>query len=206
MHPNLNFRKASPAQNLYLARARGFVTLAINDENGPLISQIPFLVSADDDFVEAHLVRSNPILARLEKEIPAVLSISGSDAYISPDWYGIDDQVPTWNYVTVQLRGKLQRLPQDALTSHLKRLSAQFERLLLPKPMWTLDKMNDDALHRMMRMIVPVRLEITDIDGTWKLGQNKSDEVRLAAADGVAETGIGMETAKIAELMRNPPW
>jgi transcriptional regulator len=33
--------------------------------------------------------------------VPSTLIVNGVDGYISPDWYGIDGQVPTWNYVTV---------------------------------------------------------------------------------------------------------
>ena len=34
------------------------------------------------------------------------LIVEGPEGYISPDWYGVADQVPTWNYVAVHLVGK----------------------------------------------------------------------------------------------------
>ena len=55
MHPNPVFRKADPEQNIEFARKRGFGTLAINGENGPLISHVPFILSNDGSFVEAQL-------------------------------------------------------------------------------------------------------------------------------------------------------
>lgn len=57
----------------------------------------------------------------------------------------------------------------------------------------------------MMRQIVPDRLTVTGIDGTWKLNQNKPDKVRLRAADKVAEDGMGSERAALAILMPTPP-
>lgn len=57
----------------------------------------------------------------------------------------------------------------------------------------------------MMRQIVPCRMEITAVDGTWKLGQNKPDAARLAAADGLEDAGIGAEAAALAGLMRQLP-
>ena len=57
----------------------------------------------------------------------------------------------------------------------------------------------------MMRQIVPCRLTITDIQSTFKLNQNKPDDVRLRAADNMAQSGIGMETNALADLMRSPP-
>ncbi len=122
---------------------------------------------------------------------------------ISPDWYGIDDQVPTWNYVAVHMTGMLERRPQEELLDLLDRQSALFENRLLPKVPWTTAKMQDETMQKLMRMIVPCRMKVTGIDGTWKLGQNKADTVRLSAAEGVASHGFGVETDLIAALMRN---
>ncbi|WP_049641515.1 FMN-binding negative transcriptional regulator [Candidatus Rhodobacter oscarellae] len=205
MHPNPAFRKPDTARNIAFARARGFGTLALNAEGGPLISHIPFVLAEDGGFVELHLVRSNPILRLLDAPQPAVIAIPGPDSYISPDWYGIDDQVPTWNYVAVHLRGPLERLPQGELRGLLDRLAAHFEPRLAPKPPWIADKMTPEALEKLMRQIVPCRMQVEAINGTWKLNQNKDDDVRLRAADAVTARGIGSELDALGALMRTPP-
>ena len=205
MHPNQTFRKANDELNISFARERSFGTLAINAENGPLLSHIPFLLSEDGTYLEAHLVRSNPILKYLDSESDAVFAVIGGDTYISPDWYEIDNQVPTWNYVAVHIRGKLKRLPQDQLPGILERLSDQFETRLLPKPIWKMDKVEKAALEKMQRMIVPISMRVTSVDGTWKLAQNKPEETRLAAAKQVKTNGIGQNTGQIASLMGKPP-
>ena len=206
MHPNSAYRKAEDAQNIAFARDRAFGTLAINAESGPLISHIPFQFSADGTYLEAHLVRSNPILRALKDgPIDAVIAMSGADAYISPDWYGVSDQVPTWNYVAVHLRGTLRALPQGDLQGVLERLSGAMEERLLPKPIWTMEKMGDGVAEKMMRMIAPIGMEVSGIDGTWKLGQNKADEVRMRAAEAVAAAPSGQEVAALSDLMRDPP-
>lgn len=204
MHPNPIYRTADAARNLAFARDRGFGALAVSDPQGgaPLLSHIPFVLSEDGAMAELHLVRSNPIARALRSPLPARLAVSGPDSYISPDWYGMEDQVPTWNYVAVHLTGRLELCPQGELRGFLDRLSAQFEARLAPKPEWRADKLDPDALARLMRMIVPARLHIEATDGTWKLAQNKPEAARLAAADGVAETGIGAECAALADLMR----
>ena len=67
------------------------------------------------------------------------------------------------------------------------------------------DKMDPEALARMRRMIVPLRMSIEDVQGTWKLNQNKSDAARLAAADHLETSASGHELAALAQLMRTPP-
>ncbi len=205
MHPNLNFRKASDKLNIDFARDRSFGTLAMNAENGPLLAHIPFLLSEDGAYLEAHLVRSNPILKLLENPQKAVISIIGTDSYISPDWYEVDDQVPTWNYVAVHLRGEMQRLAQDKLPGILEHISNNFETRLAPKQPWKMDKVSPPVLAKMQRMIVPISMQVATIDGTWKLAQNKPDEVRMAAANQVEAHGIGQEVKTLAGLMRTPP-
>ncbi|MEJ6708753.1 MAG: FMN-binding negative transcriptional regulator [Amylibacter sp.] len=206
MHPNSAYRKADDQQNIAFARGRAFGNLVINVDGGPLVSHIPFQLSVDGTYLEAHLVRSNPILRALKDGLlEAVIAVSGADAYISPDWYGVADQVPTWNYVAVHLRGTLRALPQEDLQGVLERLSGAMEERLLPKPVWTMGKMGDGVAEKMMRMIAPIGMDVSSIDGTWKLGQNKPDEARIGAADGVLSSDLGAETVALATLMREPP-
>lgn len=200
MHPNPIYRREERARHLTFARDRAFGTLAVNADPAPLLSHIPFLLDETGDTAHLHLVRSNPI-ARLGA-VDAVIAVTGPDGYVSPDWYGLDDQVPTWNYVAVHLRGRLVPLPQDTMRGVLDRLSAHFETGLAPKRPWTVDKMTPEVLERMMRQIRPFRFDITGVDGTWKLGQNKSDDARIGAANAL-ESGTGSELAALAVLMRD---
>ena len=201
MHPNPAFRHEGRARNIAFARERAFGTLAVNGDDGPLTSHVPFLLDPDGRQAELHLVRSNPI-ARLGEATKAVINVMGPDSYISPDWYGVIDQVPTWNYVSVRLRGALHPMPHDDLHAMLDNLSAHFETLLLPKTPWTSEKMSNGVMEKMMRAIQPFRFEVTSIEGTWKLGQNKPDEVRIAASDQIAAFGQGLEISTLAALMR----
>ena len=85
--------------------------------------------------------------------------------YITPSIYP-DEQYPGWNYVAVHLTGMMELRPHDELQGLLERQSAFYEQRLLPKPPWTTDKMTPEALDRMMRMIVPCRIQMDDIQGT----------------------------------------
>ncbi|OUS04147.1 negative transcriptional regulator [Rhodobacterales bacterium 52_120_T64] len=202
MHPNPVFRKSSHASALEFAKQRGFGILSINGEDGPIAAHVPFIISPDGTYIEAHVMRSNPIARALKTPQSALLAVSGPDGYISPDWYGVEGQVPTWNYLAVHIRGQLTLLPQDDLRGVIERLSDEFEARLAPKPIWKTDKVPADALDKMMRMIVPIRLDITSIDSTRKLGQNKPDTARARAADGLETSNAGSELSALAQMMR----
>lgn len=72
------------------------------------------------------------------------------------------------------------------MKDHVDALSAVHETRLLPKKPWHSDKMSEGTLPRMMRMILPFRLLITSVEGTWKLNQNKPAEARAKAARALA--------------------
>jgi transcriptional regulator len=205
MHPNPVFRQEPRDRNLAFARARGFGVLTVNGPDGPLAAHVPFLLYDDAAHADLHLARSNPI-ARAGLPAPALLAVAGPDTYVSPDWYGphtqVPDQVPTWNYVAVHLRGVLEPLPEDALRPHVDALSAEHERRIADKAPWTSAKMTEGAMPRMMRMILPFRLRITAVEGTWKLNQNKAPEVRARAAEHLAKGHPAAQA--IAALMRDP--
>jgi transcriptional regulator len=202
MHPNPVYHDAGSAQNIAFARERGFGVLAATGPEGLLMSHIPFMLSEDGTVAELHLVRSNPIARALKEPLQVKIAVSGPDSYISPDWYGVADQVPTWNYVAVHLTGVLELRPREELHDLLDRQSAMYEDRLLPKPPWKTEKMTPDVMAKMMRMIVPCRMDVTGVDGTWKLGQNKPDAVRIAAADQAAGYGFGSEADVLAAIMR----
>lgn len=200
MHPNSAFRTEPRERNIAFARDRAFGTLAVNGENGPLISHVPFLLSEDGTVLETHLVRSTPLSRALPAQ--AVMAITGPDAYISPDWYEMADQVPTWNYVAVHLRGRLEARPAEEMRALLERQSRQYEEWLLPKRPWTLDKTPEDLVARLMRAIVPVRMHVESADGTWKLTQNKPAQARLSAARHLETFGRDPEARLLAALMK----
>ncbi len=202
MHPNPTFRNTPEAQALQFAAERGFGILSINGPDAPLTAHVPFVIAGNR--LRAHLVASNSLLRALtDGARPALMSVSGPDSYISPDWYELEDQVPTWNYIAVNLRGSLAAMPQGQLRAVLDETSDAFETRLLPKPVWKTTKMPDEALDRMMRQIRPVEMVIESVESTFKLGQNKPDTARLAAADKVDSDGIGHELGALAERMRN---
>ena len=75
------------------------------------------------------------------------------------------------------------------------------EQRLAPKTPWKIDKMEADIYEKMQRQIVPIAMDIEDIQGTWKLSQNKPAKVREGAMSGVENARIGTGIDEIVRLM-----
>jgi len=204
MHPNPVFRREPEARALEVARDRGFGILSVAGPDMVLAAQVPFVM--DGGKIACHLVRSNPVARHLKNgPAKALMAIWGPDAYISPDWYGEADKVPTWNYVAVHLRGELSLLPEERLKPHLEALSAEFENRL-PKAPWKLDKLSEETLNSLLRQIVPAEMTIESVDSTFKLNQNRGASARNKAAAVLAAGGTpGMETEALSALMQAVP-
>jgi transcriptional regulator len=104
--------------------------------------------------------------------------------------------------VAIHIRGELRALAAADLRPHLEALTARNEGKLAPKKPWTMDKMDPEAAERMMRMLLPVEMDLREIASTYKLGQNRGEEARNNAAGALEVSSIGQETGRLASLMR----
>ena len=132
--------------------------------------------------------RGNGIVRGLESA-EALFVVNGPDGYISPDWYGLPDQVPTWNYLTLEMQGAVTKMSRETLIAQADALSLQHETQLAPKPVWTRAKMADGLFDKMLGGIFGYEMRITGWRGTAKLGQNKSPEARANVADALEARG-----------------
>lgn len=155
---------------------RAFAHLFAATPEGPRVAHVPLIVTGDGA-LRFHLARSNALTPHLDGA-RAVASLAGPDAYVSPDWYGSADQVPTWNYVAVEAEGTVRRLSEADLAAQADALSAAHEARLAPKPPWTRAKMSPGRFEAMLPAIVGFEMTLTALRGTRKLGQNKTESER----------------------------
>lgn len=181
MHPNRAFCWEDRDAMRALVNDIGFGTLFAGTPDGPRAAHLPVVM--DDDRLTFHLARGNGITRHLDGST-ALFSLLGPDAYVSPDWYGLGpDQVPTWNYLSVELEGRVSRLTDAQLLDQIDALADRHERRIMDKQPWTRDKADPDYVAGLLRGITGFALEITAWRGTMKLAQNKPVEARLAVAD-----------------------
>ena len=205
MHPTSKFHWTDRDELLEFVGARAFATIVAALDGRYAVAQAPLLI--DEDRVLLHLSRANPIAKAMPLRVVAI--VDGPDAYVSPDWYaseptgeqvpgvrqganslhgalGRPEQVPTWNYVAVEIEGKLASTDDAMLRTILERTSAEFERRIPDKRPWTIDKLTPGAFAAMSRGIVGATLSLDSLRGTRKLSQNKPDAARAGVRDALA--------------------
>lgn len=198
MHPNLAFRHADRALLETLLEEIGFGTVFAATPDGPRVAHVPLLWTGDGA-VQFHLARGNALTRHLEGAT-ALLVVNGPDAYVSPRWYpdGGADQVPTWNYVALELEGRVRRMDAEGLLGQVTALSERHEARVAQGQPWTIDKLSESRKTALLGAIVGFELEVLAWRETVKLSQNKSPDQRRALADGIEAEG----SAAMAQLMR----
>ena len=196
--------KSDRAASLAFAEARGFGTVCAFDGKKPIASLLPFYLSyADDGTPRAlfHVARGNPLVKLADGTSSWLLAVNGADAYVSADWYVSADQVPTWLYQSVHLTGTVRTLAEDELAAQVDALSAKFEGWLAPKKPWTSAKVTAGRLEMLKKAIVGFVMTIEEVEGSFKLNQQKSEVDYAAVANALAAQGDA-GSQQIAALMR----
>lgn len=198
MHPNSAFRPRQDDLAELLVREIGFAAIFAGTPDGPRVAHAPVMLSDDRTTLQFHLARGNALTRHLAGA-NALAVVQGPDAYISASWYADADQVPTWNYVAIEMEGVARKLDDTELVAQIDTLSAQHEARVGANPPWTRDKMNPALFSKMTGAIVGFEMRISAWRPTIKLSQNKSAEERGRVVEGVEATGHGA----LAQLMRH---
>jgi transcriptional regulator len=152
---------------------------------------VPVVVDEDRTTVRAHVARGNPWWRSVEDESDVLGLFVSASAYVSPSYYPsrIEDPgvVPTWNYVAVEVRGRLH-IHDDTewLDDQVRDLTSMFETGRAPQ--WHVDDAPPEFIERQLKAIVGVTIDVVSIEGKAKLSQNRPaidhDSVREHLGDG----------------------
>ena len=187
MHPNRKFHIQDLEAMAALVRELGFGVLFVTTVDGPRAAHVPVLL--DGERLRFHVSRGNAVHSTLAVGAPALFVATGPHAYISPEDYGLEDRVPTWNYVSVELEGPVRPLGTEALIGLLDDMSAEQEARLAPKPAWTRASMSEGRFEGLLKSIGGFEMQVAAWRGTAKVDQDKPQEVRDRIADALAGRG-----------------
>jgi transcriptional regulator len=187
MHPNRAFHDLDDAAALALAERIAFAHVFAFAGGQPMVAHAPIVRFGPDRF-RFHLARSNRLARHLDGAT-VLLSLVGAHGYVTPNWYDRPgDQVPTWNYVAVEIDGIARALDEAALTEQLDRLSDLHEPGLSSSP-WTRAKMNPARFDVLRKAICGFEVTVGAVRVTNKLSQNKPAHDRVGVIAGLEASG-----------------
>ena len=178
-----------------------FATIVTHDTGGLFASHVPVLFFPERGLhgvIAAHVARANPQWHHFRPDQEILVIFQGPHGYISPNWCKTKLVVPTWNYVAVHAYGIPRLLENEVALEALLRAMVEKYESALPNP-WPMD-LPEDFKTQKMQAIVGFEIEITRLEGKFKLSQNRpADDV--ATSIEVLKRSANPTDRELAKLM-----
>ncbi|WPU66225.1 FMN-binding negative transcriptional regulator [Peredibacter starrii] len=179
------------------------------DELNSLIDQYPFatLITGEEvghlplyregNKLVGHMARRNQL--KLGEKVKVVFN--GPQTYINSSWYAKND-VPTWNYAVVHIDGNLKLIEDNKgilkiLNFSNDHMNQQYEEK------WDMYVPEDLRGEQLSKAIVGIEISIDNIEGKFKLSQNRNDADYAGVLEGLSRREDEM-SQKIRQLMTRP--
>ncbi len=179
-----------------------FATLVSQQQGQPIASHLPFLLdrqAGQFGTLKAHMAQANPQWRSFEDGEVLVI-FQGPHAYISPSWYEVSPSVPTWNYAIIHAYGRAKPLADAAALHDMMGSLVDRHESGLDQP-WSMAGLSEQYTQNMLAAIVAFEIEITRLEGKFKLNQNRSETDQQQVA---AELAKGDPLARHTAAMMQP--
>jgi transcriptional regulator len=179
--------------------AHNFATLVSAYQGDIQVSHLPFLMDCERNTLRAHMARANPQWRTFSPEREVLVIFQGPHHYVSPAWYAAHPSVPTWNYAVVHALGRPTLIEDRERLAALVRDLVTHQEAAAAQP-WQMD-LPADYQDRMLSGIVGFDIEITRLEGKFKLSQNRAAGDRSLVIEALERLGSD-DALGIAALMR----
>ncbi|MNF28530.1 Protease synthase and sporulation protein PAI 2 [compost metagenome] len=176
--------------------------ILINQTHGKLCAtHIPLELDSNKEgkqILHGHLSKENPQWKGFAENDEILAVFSGPHSYISSSWYD-HENVPTWNYIAVHVYGKIKILEGEAVIESLKKLTDKYEAQS-ENPVRVENLSKKTMLQT--RGIIAFEIEITEIQATKKMSQNRDDKnykniiTQLEKTENTQAVAVAKEMAK----------
>ena len=158
-------------------------TLVGNTKNGIVANHIPLLLYKSFNskkILIGHIARANKLHEELQYDDNVMVIFKSEDAYISPNWYPTrnnkKEHVPTWNYQSVHLYGKISfNNKKKFLLKTVKELTSIFEKSK-KKTDWKMNDVSSEYMSSMLKEIIGFEISVSKQIAKSKLSQNREKE------------------------------
>ena len=179
-----------------------FATLVTCQDGIPFATHLPLLLDTERGpygTLRGHVARGNSQWRFFDDEREVLVMFQGPHTYITPSWYEVELSVPTWNYAVVHAYGIPGVIEDKTVLYTLLQELVRKHEALFEKPLQF--QLPGDYMQKMMQGIFGFEIEITRLEGKYKLSQNRStnDQQRVASA---LEAQADEASVGVAKLMR----
>jgi transcriptional regulator len=197
-----HFTEQDPETIVAFMKEYPFATVIGCNEKNIAATQIPLLVHYQKNEIKlrGHFMRHTDHCEAFLKNPEAMFMFHGAQCYVSASWYDERGHGSTWNYMTVQARGKMVFYNDEQTIGLLKELTHFYEDSQEHPEL--LENMTDDYVQHSVKAILGFEVVLENVQATFKLSQNRNDEsykkivTALEATNKIQEQSIANEMKK----------
>lgn len=168
-----------------------FASMVTATDSGINADHIPFIIDQVPPplgKLRGHIARANPLWRDLSDDAETMIIFQGPQTYISPSWYPTKKEtgkvVPTWNYAVVHVHGRLRFIHDKKWLLSLVETLTEKHETSRDQP-WQVSDAPDDFVDKMLGSIVGTEIEITRLEGKWKVSQNRPKKDKHGVIEGL---------------------
>ena len=155
-------------------------TIVCDNEGDLIANHIPLIRLNKNTYI-GHIAKSNSLHLMFPNGVNALAIFTTENSYISPNWYLTNKQskthVPTWNYQTIHLKGKLSfDYSKKSKLRAVGILTTLYENLYFGEKGWKMSDAPKDYIEQRLEDVVAFKLEVNNIMGKSKLSQNREKQ------------------------------
>lgn len=178
-----------------------FATLISSLNDTPIATHLPFLVTQNIDnqiILTSHFAKANPQWKKIQDTTPVLTIFSEPHAYISPQHYEKQLNVPTWNYMAVHAYGYVQLIEEEQKTMQILEQTIEFYEMNYKKQ-W--NDLPQNYKIGLAKGVVAFEIKISELQGKKKLSQNKTLQEQKNIIESLFKSDFTNENL-IAEYMK----
>lgn len=169
--------------------------LVTHGDAGLDANHLPFELDAgagQQGVLRAHVARANPLWQEVRDGNEVLVIFRAEHAYISPNWFPSKHEfhrlVPTWNYMVAHAHGRITIRDDERFVRGLVARLTRTHEASQPVP-WKMTDSSPEFIDSMLQAIVGMEIEITRLEGKFKLSQNREARDLEGAGKALVEQG-----------------
>lgn len=199
------FTENDPEQIRAFLERYPFATIIGSEQDRIAATQVPMLVDqgAKDLVLKGHIMRHTDHFKTILANPEVLVLFTGPQSYISAGWYAERGHGSTWNYQSVQIRGRVQWTDDAGTVRILDDLTNRFEAGRKRPELLT--GMSDKYLQDNVQAIAGFRIKVREWQATFKLSQNRDAASFRNIVQELEASGEGQARAVAAAMRMERP-
>ncbi len=167
----------------------------------PVATHIPLEIITENESIvfTGHIMRNSDHHKAFVNNENVLVIFNGPHCHVSASWYTNPLVGSTWNYMTVQAKGKISFGDEVYTRKMVEDLTNKYEK---SESKAAFNKLPAEYVDRMVKAIAGFTIKVEGLDNVFKLSQNHDEETRHSIVEHLLKSGSDSEKKIAKEILQ----